>query len=718
MKRILVCVLGVAALGAAAWADPPARVAASYLDNLNNYLKAICASLILEDILNPVKIMMPFSHNSDKTLEQNKAPSKMAPMSELIPDESTRISVINDATNCLASLSDIHKKEGKNLNLPALYEKYQNAMPEILQNYGITTHAKEIGDQVWSMLVRRSLKMQGIAIEDIDFNILKITHPLDGILRYTSSACGIETLTQLREAIRCYKEEQNVRWTFNYKLLEKHTEENGHCRISKNHEIIVDGNVIKLGSWYSDQKKNFNSLSESKQNLLQKLHGFIAKKFQRNKNLSIDQWIDLFIFVSNKLGHPLIPNTYIENGFNLGSWIQHIRKKEEWAKLTHHQKQRLLDNNFKVSPTEEYQEAIVQAMIQFALREGTTIPKHAHKEEIIYKGVKYSIPLNNFRNKIKNTPNKVEKSLLDSLSKIPNFLNDLQSNENDDTYLENGLYCYEKFNQRTGLTIIPESHIEGGFNLSEWNRKVRTRRKLTDAFKTKLLAVDPLFFEKHTIRNFFQELYPRIEAFIEEKKHALIPQGYVSNDGYPLGEKIADLRERKAKLEQPIIDYLNSLGKKWAWNYFEYIHLQNMQELISYIEHHGYHKETLNKEIRELCSKVQKSIPRYPSSEPFKNRIEQLVPDIFDEPKDENFLALMYYAAREGHACPPIKHIENGKKIGLHVSRIRQKYKNGHLPPDECTKYESLPGWQWNASAMQSSTIRKTKNLYPNYPQN
>lgn len=682
----------------------------NFSDNLNNYLKAIYASLILEDILSPVKIVIPFSNNSDKDPEQDKTRSRITPMSELIPDESTRISVINDATNCLASLSDEHKKEEK--SLPALYEEFQKTMPEILQTHGITRHAKEIGDQIWSMLVRRSLKMQGISIEDIDFNIVKSTHPLDGVLRYTSSACNIETLAQLREAIRRYKEEQNARWTSNYKLLEKYTEEYGHCRVPKSYEIMVDDSVVKLGSWYSDQKKNFHSLSQDKQNLLQMLPGFIAKKFHRNKSLSIDQWIDLFIFVSNKHGTPLIPNTHVENGANLGSWMQHIRKEEEWAKLTAQQKQLLLNNNFKLSPSKELEEAAVQAMVQFALREGTTVPKHTHKEEIVYKGVTYSIPLNNFRNKIKNAPHKVEKSTLEGLAEIPNFLEELHhAKEDPNPYLEKGLLLYEKFNKRTGLTIIPDSHMEDEFNLSDWNKKIRARKELDEAFNKKLLAIDPLFFAKHTVRTFFQDLYPRIEAFIEEKNHALISQGYTASDGYRLGEKVADLRERKGKLEKPITDYLNSLGSKWAWNYFEYVHLQSMQELLSYIDLNGYHQETLPSAIRALRLKVKKSITKYPSSEPLRTRIEKLAPNIFDEPKDEIYLALLDYATREGHACPPIKHVENGKKIGLHVSNIRQKYKNGHLPPDESAKYDSLPGWQWNASALQSSTIRKQNDL-------
>jgi len=240
---------------------------------------------------------------------------------------------------------------------------------------------------------------------------------------------------------------------------------------------------------------------------------------------------------------------------------------------------------------------------------------------------------------------------------------------------------------------------------------VRTRRKLNDPFKAKILAIDPYFFSAHPLRVFTQEIQPRIEAFIKENQHALIPQGYVCGDRYPLGEKVADLRERRIKLPKPIIAYLDSLGDKWAWNYFEHTHLQNMQKLISYFKSKGYQQQELPKEIRELISKVKAVLPKYPSSKPLKNRLEELAPGVFDAPKDEHYLALLCYVKREGHACPPIKHIENGKKIGVHVSNVRQKYKNGYLSVEETNKYEELKGWKWDASDLQSSIIRKNGRI-------
>lgn len=670
----------------------------SFRDNLNNYLKAVYASLILEDILNPVKISVPISKTENDIKEAMPIKKDGVSMSDLIPDESTRLSVLEDVVNRLASISESNKVEGEK-KISNLYETYQNELPEILQEYGITERTTEIGEKLWSMLLRRSApSLEGINVEEIEFEIVQRTHPLEGIIRYTSSACGIDTLAQLRQAIQSWAEEKEARWEFYFQLLEKYTEEHGSCRIHKNYEVVVNEKIVKLGSWFNDQKKNFNILPLRKQTRLQALPGFIAKKWKRNKSLSVDAWIDMFISVSTRLETPIIPNRHVEDGYNLHAWTQYIRKEKEWQKLTPEQQQRLLDNNFKLSLNEEWSEAAVLAMKQFEMREGHSVPKTEHKEVIVHKGVKYSIRLDNLRNKIKKSPREVDDIILQGVKDIPNFFESLQTDEEDDeTYLARGLEYYRKFKQRTHCTIIPKGHMEGDFDLSGWGKSVSNRKQVTSAFKDTLLQIDPYFFAAYPVKLFMQNLYPRIEAYIQEHGHALIPQEYVCSDGDRLGERISDLRSKKGKLPKEIEDYLLSLGDKWAWNSFEYSHIQNAKTLIEYFEKNGYASNALPKKIRELKPKVKSGFEKYPTTQYLKQRIEELAPNIFAEPKDESYLALLSFVEREGHARPKIKDIENGIKIGYYVSNIRSKYKNGSISEEDRIKFESLPGWVWSA---------------------
>ena len=65
-------------------------------------------------------------------------------------------------------------------------------------------------------------------------------------------------------------------------------------------------------------------------------------------------------------------------------------------------------------------------------------------------------------------------------------------------------------------------------------------------------------------------------------------------------------------------------------------------------------------------------------------------------------------------SLPAYKHIEDGKNIGIYVGRVRQKNKKGLLSTPERTKFETLHGWQWDASHLQSSLTREnSKGIDP-----
>lgn len=134
-----------------------------------------------------------------------------------------RLSLINDVVRHLANITHTNKIEGK--GIPALYDEYQSALPNILERYSIDSQGEEIGDQIWSMLLRRSLNMQGIDVKDIDISFVFDTHPLEGLLRYTSGACGINTFELLRKAIQSaasqLDETQIIDW------VKKHIEQYG-----------------------------------------------------------------------------------------------------------------------------------------------------------------------------------------------------------------------------------------------------------------------------------------------------------------------------------------------------------------------------------------------------------------------------------------------------------------------------------------------------------
>ncbi len=67
---------------------------------------------------------------------------------------------------------------------------------------------------------------------------------------------------------------------------------------------------------------------------------------------------------------------------------------------------------------------------------------------------------------------------------------------------------------------------------------------------------------------------------------------------------------------------------------------------------------------------------------------------------DEMFTLLQRYAEREGHAVPPVAHVEDGEPLGNWVrTNTNQAAYRGKLgkriTADRIAKLESLPGWGW-----------------------
>lgn len=170
-----------------------------FSNNLNNYLKAIFASLILENILNPVQIksIKKVANNRQKDDCEN---NKKNWLQIALPDDAKQQKLMEEISNALVEISDTKKETISNTTL--LYDAYVKVASVALENYGITENKEEISKQIWGTLVRRSMQMQGVSVENIDFNIIQEIHPLDFLIRYTSGACSINTFEKLREAIQ------------------------------------------------------------------------------------------------------------------------------------------------------------------------------------------------------------------------------------------------------------------------------------------------------------------------------------------------------------------------------------------------------------------------------------------------------------------------------------------------------------------------------------
>jgi hypothetical protein len=172
----------------------------NFSENLNDYLKTILALLILENIFNPIKIKpMQKALKNESEYEFKNAKTNWLELA--LPDVSKQLSLVEDLSNNLLDIMATNNEMANDVNL--IYEEYQKISPPLLEKHGIKEHKEEIAQQIWGEWTRRTMQMQGLSVEDIDFNIIqKEVNPLGFLLKYTSGACDISTFEKLRKAIQ------------------------------------------------------------------------------------------------------------------------------------------------------------------------------------------------------------------------------------------------------------------------------------------------------------------------------------------------------------------------------------------------------------------------------------------------------------------------------------------------------------------------------------
>lgn len=169
--------------------------------NLNDYLKAVYASLILENILKPITIISP------KKTRSRKLPSVKTDILSSLLDENQQMNLLDELNKTLLSIVDVNESTGF---ITDLFKEYKNIVPDVLKKYGITENIDEIGNQIWSMFAKRTLTMQGISIEKMSFEALKEVNPLEGLVRYSNNLCNINTLKKFRSILNDFMSQKEL----------------------------------------------------------------------------------------------------------------------------------------------------------------------------------------------------------------------------------------------------------------------------------------------------------------------------------------------------------------------------------------------------------------------------------------------------------------------------------------------------------------------------
>ncbi|MGO9747678.1 MAG: Helicase associated domain protein [Mycobacterium sp.] len=110
-------------------------------------------------------------------------------------------------------------------------------------------------------------------------------------------------------------------WDQKFAVLQKFVDREGHARVPSGH--VEDG--VKLGAWVAEQRAERGNLSPERVARLEALPGW-------SWTVSQDIWDERYELVrkfADREGHALVPQSYVENGVNLGKWVSVQRRKRD-----------------------------------------------------------------------------------------------------------------------------------------------------------------------------------------------------------------------------------------------------------------------------------------------------------------------------------------------------------------------------------------------------
>jgi hypothetical protein len=195
-----------------------------------------------------------------------------------------------------------------------------------------------------------------------------------------------------------------------------------------------------------------------------------------------------------------------------------------------------------------------------------------------------------------------------------------------------GLAAIERFARREGHASVPRGHVENGVRLGLWASNRRADRKKGRLSRDQIRALDAVPGWTWSLRDsWFETGLAHLLRFVKREGHACVPVDHAEG-AYALGAFVHHMRTRRARMNPARLRRLERLPG-WAWN-------------------------------------------------------------VFDAGFERGLRALRVYATREGHACSPAKHVEDGFRLGGWVSHLRSRRRE--LSRDRRRTLEAFPAWSWS----------------------
>lgn len=269
------------------------------------------------------------------------------------------------------------------------------------------------------------------------------------------------------------------------------------------------------------------------------------------------------------------------------------------------------------------------------------------------------------------------------------------------TAWEYGFLHLVNYVEQEGDARVPHSYLaEGNYKLGRWVIEQRSNKDILIPERvSKLEALAGWAWDANKAA--WEEGYLYLINYIQQEKHAKVPDSYRTKSGYSLGSWVKRQRKNRDTLLPEQKQKLDSLGE-WIWDVYKAAWDESLLQLTGYVEQQG-HARVPSSYIAEdgfrlgrwVVSQRVRRERLSPEQKSTLGSFEGWIWNSNESAWDEGISHLTRYVEMASHANVPGPYkTEDDYKLGQWVSRNRVK--RNELPPEQIAMLESFKGWVWD----------------------
>jgi superfamily II DNA or RNA helicase len=358
---------------------------------------------------------------------------------------------------------------------------------------------------------------------------------------------GADRVTRLEALPGWSWDTQEDKWEEGFRHLERFVGREGHSLVPR----PFDQDGYRLGQWVMVQRA-FNARGQLGADRVTRLEALPSWSW----NTRADKWEEGFRHLQRfvgKEGHSLVPQSYVEDDYKLGKWVQKQREDYATERLVLDQMSRLeaLPGWIWDPLADKWDEAF-DLLCGYIEREGHSLVPQSYVEGGLQLG--RWVQMQRIRRQLG-----VDR--VTRLEALPGWTWDPSADK-----WEEGFRHLQRFVGREGHSLVPSRHVETGYWLGKWTstqRSTYARGQLGADRVTRLEALPGWTWDP--LADKWDEAFDLLCRYTEREGHAFVPHLYVE-DGYKLGRWVQKQRADHARERLPLarVSRLEALPG-WGW---------------------------------------------------------------------------------------------------------------------------------------------------------